>query len=107
MGEPLTGDKERENGEVIHHIQIGHLLHRTNLMEEMQEVSNCFGICLCPYLIFKIITFKTRIPVVIQTSLCIETLERETVKSWFLFAEAFPPKQTLLSCSAAVLLQLI
>lgn len=30
-------------------------------------------VCLCPYLILLIVTFETRFPVVIQTSLCGET----------------------------------
>lgn len=46
MSEGRGIDRGQRKRELIGHIQIGHLLHKIGLMEEMQEVSNCFGICL-------------------------------------------------------------
>lgn len=59
MGGPIDeGQRKREGGEVIHHIQIGHLLCKIIVrMEGTQEVSNCFGICLCPYLVLLVVAF--------------------------------------------------
>lgn len=68
---PSTGDKERWNREMRYSI-IYRLLKKKRKIGLVEEVLGVF-VCLCPYLILLIITFETRFPVVIQTSLCGET----------------------------------
>lgn len=78
-GAPRQADKESERWgrEAIHHVQIGHLLCKIDGVEEQQEVTKCYGICLCPYLVVLIVALYTRVPVGAQTSLCTEHNEEE------------------------------
>lgn len=78
-GAPRQADKESERWgrEVIHHVQIGHLLCKTDSMEEKQEVGKCCGICSCPYLVVLIVALYASVPVVAQTSLCKEHIADE------------------------------
>lgn len=69
--EVAVNRRQRWNRETRYSI-IYHLLKKKRKIGLVEEVLGVF-VCLCPYLILLIITFETRFPVVIQTSLCGET----------------------------------